>query len=144
MRYLCAIILALTFTSCGGQPPRNPTPTLAPLPTPPPTTAPGSVEDQREVVSTVQQFGKAVTRGDTLVALLVLSPSAQRVVSAGNLETFLGRRERPRALELKQVRLTGDIATVDCAVRYAAGVWAIKLRLIRFDGQWKIDARVNE
>ena len=144
MKYVCAITLLLVLTGCGGRPALAPTPTLGPTPTLPPTVVPGSADDEREAASTVRQFGQAVTRGDTLVALLVLSPSAQRVVGAGDLETFLGRRERPRAFDVQQVRLMEDVATADCTVRYAAGPVTLQLRLIRLEGQWKIDARLNE
>ena len=144
MRYLPVIILVLMLAGCGGQPAMTPTPTFAPTPTLLPTVVPGSGEDERDVANIIEQFGQAVVRGDTLVALLVLTPSAQRVVAAGDIETFLGRRERPRALEVERVRLTEDIATADCAVRYAAGDVSIQLRLVRLDGQWKIDARVNQ
>lgn len=143
MRYLIGIILGLTLAGCRDYPAPAPTPTVAPLPTLPATVAPGSEEDEREVVSTVQQFGEAVTRGDTLVAVLLLSPSAQRVVAASNLETFLGRRERPRALEVTRVQLTEDVATATCAVRYAAGAFSIQLRLVRLEGRWKIDGVAN-
>lgn len=117
------------------------TPTI-PTPTLPPTTVPGSVADADAAAETVRQFGTAVTRGDEVVALLVLSPSAQQIVAASDLNRFLGRPERPRILTVGEVQLTGDVATVACVARYGDHEQPLRLQLVRLDGVWKIDTRV--
>ncbi|HEY0606860.1 MAG TPA: hypothetical protein VGD58_28330, partial [Herpetosiphonaceae bacterium] len=109
-----------------------------------PTTVPGSVADADEVAETVRQFGAAVTRGDEVVALLVLSPSAQQIVAASDLNVFLGRPERPDVFTVQEVRLDGDVATVACLASYRDHEQPLRLQLVRLDGVWKIDARVND
>lgn len=144
------LLLALTLISC--TPTAAPhvtipsaTPSLVvPTPTLPPTTVPGSVADADEVAETVRQFGAAVTRGDEVVALLVLSPSAQQIVAASDLNQFLGRPERPRAFTVQDVQLDGDVATVACVAGYTDHAQRLHLQLVRLDGVWKIDARVND
>ncbi len=134
----------LVLASCSYEAAPLPTPTFQPTATLPPTVVPGSAADEKEVANTVRQFGQAVVHGDTIVALLVLSPSAQRVVAASDLQGFLGRGERPRAIELRDVHLDRDVARADCALWDSSGEHPLRLRLVRIDGQWKIDARNGE
>ena len=140
MKSFPIVALVLVLAGCDSRAALAPRPTVHVTAAPLPTVVPGSTEDERDVAGIVRQFGKAVAEGDTLVAILVLSPSAQRVVAAGDLETFLGRRERPRELVLERLRLDDDVATAECVMRYASGDVAIRLRLVRLEGHWKIDA----
>ncbi len=139
LRFL-GLTVILCLGGCGERPVPALTPTMGPTPTLAPTAAPGSAEDQQAVKEIVRQFGEAVAGGDTLVALLVLSPSAQRVVGSSNLNSFLGRNERPRSLTAQNVHVERDVAIVNCAVDYAAGTQQLQLRLVRIDGSWKIDS----
>ena len=150
--WLLAVLFAVAFALTTCTPTADPSPTVAettasplvPTPTLPPTTVPGSVADADEVAETVRQFGDAVTRDDEVVALLVLSPSAQQVVAASDLNEFLGRPERPRVLTVGEVQLTGDVATVACVATYSDQERRLRLQLVRLDGVWKIDTRVND
>lgn len=144
------LLLALALVTCTqtaapptgmGEATTSPT---VPTPTLPPTTVPGSVADADEAAETVRQFGTAVTRGDEVVALLVLSPSAQQIVAASDLNQFLGRPERPRLFIVQDVQLNGDVATVACVARYGDHEQRLRLQLVRLDGVWKIDARAND
>ncbi len=156
MRQLIGIALLLgVLSSCTTVTPRNEiaefpasspvsTPTPLSTPTMPPTTVPGTGADMREVNAVVTQFVEAVVRNDEIVALLMLSPSAQKVVSASNLNVFLGRTERPGQIKVRSVRLENDLATADCTIQYAAGESVVQLRLVRLDGQWRIDGRVGD
>lgn len=144
------LLLSLTLATCTqtASPPIGMVEATAspsmPTPTLPPTTVPGSVADADEVAETVRQFGDAVTRGDEVVALLVLSPSAQQLVAASDLNEFLGRPERPRSLTVGDVQLTGDVATVACVATYRDQEQRLRLQLVRLDGVWKIDTRVSD
>lgn len=128
------------------DPQATPTPeaivAVAPMPTLPPTTVRGSNMDERDAAETVRQFGSAVTRGDEVVALLVLSPSAQQIVAASNLYVFLGNPARPDAFTIGAVQLDDDVAVVECTLQYAGSTHALRLQLVRLEGVWKIDARV--
>lgn len=114
-----------------------------PTSTMPPTIVPGSSKDSQEATIVVQQFGDAVARGDTIVALLSMSPTAQRLVAAGDLDSFLGRHERLHRLVVRTIRLKKDVALADCLVRYESGETTLLLRLVRLDGAWRIDAPVD-
>lgn len=120
------------------------TPTPLPTPTMPPTTVPGTSADMRDATAVVTQFAEAVVRNDEIVALLVLSPSAQKVVSGSNLNEFLGRAEQPRQVNVRAVQLDDDVATVDCVLQYGVGETMVQLHLVRLDGQWRINGRVGE
>ena len=109
----------------------------------PPTIVPGSSDDEQEVADTVRQFGLAIAQDQELVALLVLSPSAQRVVAASNLRIFLGKDARPQWLSVRKVHLDADIAIADCMIGYEAEEESLQLRLVRLEGQWRIDTRLN-
>lgn len=144
------VVMLAALTGCletpGPQAALEPTATATTVPTPtlPPTPVPGSTADERDAANTARQFGAAVTRGDHVVALLVLSPSAQQVVAAGDASALLGTPEPPEAFEVRSVQLTGDVATAECRVRYRDTERTVRLRLVRLDGVWKIDARVGE
>lgn len=149
MRRVVAIcLLALALSGCvaayGEMPPVTPSPDLMPTPTSPPTAQPESAADEHDAVATVRQFADAVVANDELVALLLLSPSAQHVVASSDLMALLGRKERPHQIDVRTVRIEQDIAIVDCDVAYSDGVQPLSLRLVRLDGQWKIDARLGE
>jgi hypothetical protein len=139
-----AAVMLLALAACGYVATPMPTPTFQPTATIPPTAAPGSAADEREVADTVRQFAQAVVRGETIVALVVLSPSAQRVVASSDLQQFLGRTERPRTIQLRDVQLDEDVARADCAIWDSSGEHSIQLRLVRIDGEWKIDARNDD
>jgi hypothetical protein len=119
------------------------TPTPVATPTTPPTTVPGSIADEQQVANTVRQFASAVTQGDDTVALLVLTPSAQRLVAASDLDTFLGEAELPREFTVRAVRLNGNVAIAECDVRTGGDVRPLQLQLVRLEGVWKIDARLD-
>ncbi len=120
--------------------------TLTPLPTPtlPPTVIPGTSADMREAQAVVEQFSEALVRNDEIVALLVLSPSAQKLVAASSLNIFLGRPEQPEQVRIRAVHLDDDVAVADLMVQYAAADTPIRLRLVRLDGQWRIDGRTQD
>lgn len=115
----------------------------APTPTLPPTAVPGSDADSREVEHTVAQFGTALVRGDDLVAVLVLSPSAQQTVASGNLRSFLGIDTPPQQFSVDMIQLQGDMATVETTLVSGGVSQQILLRLVRLDGVWKIDSRID-
>lgn len=144
------LVLSLALTNCTqtAAPPVSvgaaPTLPVVQTPTLPPTTVPGSIADADKVAETVRQFGASVSRGDEVVALLVLSPSAQQIVAASDLNAFLGRPERPHAFTVQDVQLDGDVATVECVAGYSDHVQRLRLQLVRLEGVWKIDARVND
>lgn len=154
IRRICAIILVVGLSGCNDVPPTATapsaepslavevlSPTPDPTPTPFPTVVPGSAADYEEATAVVQEFADALVRDDELVALLVLSPSAQQTVASSSLDRFLGRAEQPRDLDIGMVRLERDVATADCTVSYAGQTLPVRLRLVRLNGQWKIDAR---
>ncbi len=143
---LLVVVLASCATADGPQamPMTRATPTLAPNPTLAPTTVPGSPADKRTVTDTVWQFGRAVTRGDTVVALLVLSPSAQHIVAVSDLDAFLGTQEHPRLFTVHDVRLDGDVAVAECSAGTPNHEQTLRLQLVRLGGVWKVDARVNK
>lgn len=120
------------------------TPTPHPTPTLPPTAVPGTAADITAATAVVEQFAEAVVRNDEIVALLVLSPSAQKVVAATNLHTFLGRAEQPSQVTVRSVRLNDDVATADCLLQYAATDRSVQLRLVRLEGQWRVDGRASD
>ena len=115
---------------------------MIPIPSVPPTAVPGSADDVRDATQTVRQFGDAVTQGNDTVALLVLSPSAQQVVAASDLASFLGETTHPQSLKVRHVRLNGDVAIAECTIRSADIERPLHLQLVRLEGVWKIDARV--
>lgn len=149
-RIWCAIALLLAGVALVGcldlaaQAPTRATATAAPTPTLPPTSVPGSAADERDVINTVRQFGAAVIRADEVVALLVLSPSAQQIVAAGTLNEFLGQPETPDAFAVRTVQLQGDVAVALCTVRYGDREHQQRLQLVRLEGVWKIDAQIAE
>jgi hypothetical protein len=128
----------------GGVPVVTPSPELLATPTLPATPQPGSAADERDAAATVRQFADAMSSDDELVALLLLSPSAQQVVSSSDLTALLGRPDYPRRIDVRAIRIERDIAIVTCEMAYGDGVQPLQLRLVRLDGQWKIDARLDE
>ena len=140
LRYL-GVAVMLCLGGCVERAVPALTPTIGPTPTFAPTAAPGSAEDKQAVKEVVRQFGDAVAGDDALVALLVLSPSAQRVVGSSDLNTFLGVAEPLRSLAIQAVRVEKDVAIVDVRADYADGAQPLQLRLVRIDGSWKIDSR---
>lgn len=156
MRYGPLLVLVLAIVSgCASSQPgveiassmlASPDATLTPLPTPtlPPTVIPGTSADLGEAQAVVEQFSEAVVHNDEIVALLALSPSAQKVVAASSLNVFLGRPEPPEQVTIGAVHLDADVAVVDLTVRYAAVETPIRLRLVRLDGQWRIDGRAQD
>jgi len=143
---LSLIVLALSACGVarGARSIAAPSPERIATPTLPPTALPGSAADERDAAATVRQFGEAVSHNDELVALLLLSPSAQHVVSSNDLVGLLGRTERPRQINVRGIRIERDIAIVTCDAAYSDGVQPLSLRLVRLDGQWKVDARLGE
>lgn len=119
------------------------TPTSMPTATVPPTLIPGSDADRDAVADVVRQFGDAVAMDQELVALLTLSPSARRVAATSDLNRFLGRPEMLEALEVGSIRLVDDVAFVRCVAHYTTDDVDLQLRLVRLDGGWKIDGRVE-
>lgn len=119
--------------------------TMTPVPTPtlPPTAVPGTSADRAEVQAVVAQFGAALVDEDELVALLVLSPSAQKVVAATSLPGFLGQPAHPTQATVGTVQLQADVARADLELHYPAGATIVRLQLVRLDGQWRIDARAD-
>lgn len=148
LRRVALCLLMLSLGGCAqvysSAPTLSPSPELMPTPTPPPTAQPESAADKHDAIATVRQFADAITANDELVALLLLSPSAQQVVASSDLSALLGRRERPRQIDVRTVRIDRDIAFVNCDVAYSDGVEPLLLRLVRLDGQWKVDARLGE
>ncbi len=120
--------------------------TATPLPTPtmPPTALPGTSADLREARAVAEQFGDAVAHDDELVALLSLSPKAQKVVADSGLNLFLGQADRPTVIQVQGVRIDGDVAMVQYIVHYASGDKLLQLRLVRLAGQWRVDGRVDQ
>lgn len=119
------------------------TPTSVPTATVPPTPIPGSAADREDLAVVVRQFGDAVAMDQELVALLTLSPSARRVAAASGLNRFLGRPAMLESLEVGTIRLDDDVAFVRCIAHYANDDVELQLRLVRLDGGWKIDGRVE-
>jgi|GEM_PF-5135133 len=126
------------------QPQLAGTPTPLPTPTLAPTVVPGTTADEQAAMAVVQQFAEALTRDDEIVALLMLSPSAQQIVASSDLHSFMGGTERPSSLKIQSLALDRDVAIASGVAHYPHEVVAIRIRLVRLDGQWKIDARVNE
>lgn len=145
-RVVAFLLAGAALVSCFDPAPPPATPVGAPTPAPtatlPPTSVPGSLADQRDVTETVRQFGAAVIRADQVVALLVLSPSAQQVVAASTLNDFLGRGETPDGFVVRAVQLQGDVAVAECGVRYDEAEQTLRLQLVRLEGVWKIDAQM--
>lgn len=155
MRLLCLMLLAfLLLATCTQARPEtvlvapatatpDGTPTPQPTATLPPTAVPGTGADRREAAAVVAQFGDALVHGDELVALLVLSPSAQKVVAATSLEGLLGRPARPQDVTVGTIQLQDDVALADLVLRYPTGETLVRLQLVRLDGQWRIDGRAD-
>ena len=119
--------------------------TVTPVPTPTlmPTVVPGTSADRAEAQAVVAQFGAALVDEDELVALLVLSPSAQKVVAATSLNGFLGQPARPMQTTVGTVQLQDDVALADLELQYPTGATIVRLQLVRLDGQWRIDGRAD-
>lgn len=139
----CTTLTPRTGAAISASSPEG-TPTPLPTPTTLPTAVPGTNADIRDATAVVQQFTEAVVRNDEIVALLVLSPSARKVVAASDLAVFLGRAEQPTQVTVRAVHLDSDVATADCVFHYEAGEQVVQLRLVRLDGQWRVDGPVSE
>ncbi|MDP9311653.1 MAG: hypothetical protein M3R24_12365 [Chloroflexota bacterium] len=152
--FLLFLVLVLVSSCSPAQPrdeaassiPASSVGTLTPLPTAtfPPTVVPGTSADMREVKAVVEEFGEALVRNDEIVALLVLSPSAQKVVAASSLNVFLGRPEQPKQVMIRAVHLDDDVAVADLTVQYVEAELPVRLRLVRLDNQWRIDGRTGD
>ncbi len=151
---LLSLVLVLGSSCSTAQPrveaassiPASSVGTLTPLPTPTflPTVVPGTSADMREAKAVVEAFGEALVRNDEIVALLVLSPSAQKVVATSSLNVFLGQPEQPKQVTIQAVHLDKDVAVADLMVQYADGAIPVRLRLVRLDNQWRIDGRAED
>jgi hypothetical protein len=140
---LCTIVLA----SCGPQvadlSPATPTARSGPTPTIPATIVPGTIADERAVRATIEQFGTALARGDEVVALLVLSPSAQQIAATEDVYAVIDQAEQPRSIDVHAVQIKQTVALADCTIRYPDRAVPVTLQLVRLDGTWKIDAPVD-
>lgn len=117
------------------------TATVVPTPTVLPTVVLDSPDDQADATAVMRQFSEAVTQQNEVVALLMLSPSAQQVAASSDLHAFLGLPAGPVSLEVGMIRLDRGVATAECVLRAGDAQQIIRLRLVRLDGNWKIDGR---
>lgn len=120
------------------------TATVLPTPTVLPTVVLDSPDDQADATAVMRQFSEAVSQQNEVVALLMLSPSAQQVAASSDLHAFLGLPAGPVALEVGLIRLDRGVATAECVLRAGDAQQIIRLRLVRLDGQWKIDGRDDQ
>ncbi len=106
---------------------------------PPLTTVPGSAEDMRATVDTLQQFREALQQKNEIVALLLLTPSAQQWVAAHDLQQFAQQHWWTAAIADCRSHISADSAEVVCVWRGPPRRSEVAAALVRLNDQWKID-----
>ena len=137
--WLMALIVAHLVVACENAPPDFASLPASTAPTIEATLIPGSAADAESAVEVVQNFEEAITERNELVALLLLTPQAQKRVAASDLTAFVPPAWRNDVMSGCRAILEQDRATVSCEWSSQGSPPWLRVSLLRLNGAWKID-----